>query len=67
MQILVKILLSVLKKIAIAACGEKVIEYIVFEVLEMAVKHSDTEFDDKLVQQLKDAYEENKKAKSLIP
>jgi len=69
MQILIKVLLSILKKIALAACGEAIIEYIVFETLEMAVKHSKTEFDDRIVEQLKESYKANKKAnkESLIP
>ena len=60
MQILIKILMGVLTKIAIAACGESVVEYIVFKALEMAVEHTDSHVDDELVDKIKIAYEQNK-------
>jgi hypothetical protein len=60
MKTLVKILMSVLTKIALAACGEAVVEYIIFKALEMAVDHTDSHVDNELMAKIKAAYNQNK-------
>jgi len=56
--ILVKTLFSILSKIAFSMCGEAVLKAIIFKLLEMAAKHTKTKFDDKLLEQIKENYEE---------
>lgn len=62
MSALIKILFSVLTKIAFAACGEVVIKMCIFKMLHYAAEHSKTHFDDKLLTQIENAYEDREKA-----
>lgn len=61
MSVLIKILFSVLTKIAFAACGEVVIKMCIFKLLHYAAEHSKTHFDDDLLKQIEDSYEKREK------
>ena len=55
-QVFIKILFKVISKIAIAAAGEKVVEYCIFWLLGEAVKTTKTKFDDELLEKIKNEY-----------
>jgi len=63
MNFIVKILFKQLSKIMLAACSQKVIEWLIFELLEMAASHTKTHFDDELFKEIKLAYDK-KEAKA---
>lgn len=61
-QILLKALFKILGKIVIAAAGEKVIEYCIFWLLGEAAKATKTDFDDELLEKIKNEYSQKKGA-----
>lgn len=54
--ILLQTLLSVLTKIVMAACGEKIIAWFIFTVCEYAVKSTKTPCDDEFYRLVREAY-----------
>jgi len=58
MNMIVKVLFKQLTKLMFAACTEHVIKWLIFELLEMAAKHSKTHFDDELIKKIKEVYDE---------
>jgi len=62
MEILIKSLFKVVGRILLSACSDKVIEYVIFWLLDMAAGHSKTDFDNELVTLIKAKYKDQKDA-----
>lgn len=60
MQVFIKILLSVLTKIAMAACGEKVVVWLVFKAAEELAQSTKSDVDDEFVAMVKQSFEDSK-------
>lgn len=58
--VILKTLLTVLTKIAMAACGEKVMAWLLFKVAEEMAENTKTTGDDEFVAMVKKAYEDSK-------
>lgn len=58
--ILLKTLLTVLTKIAMAACGEKIMAWLLFKVAEEMASSTKTKADDEFVAMVKSGYEDSK-------
>lgn len=58
--VILKTLLAVLTKIAIAAAGEEVMAWLLFKVAEDMAKSTKTTGDDEFVAKVKKAYEDSK-------
>lgn len=65
--ILFKALISILTKMAVAACGEKMIEYSLFKFAGLAVKHTETAHDDEWLAEFKKSYKAKQKPSSELP
>lgn len=56
MNMIFKTVLAVLKKILLSLLGEKLVAYMTFSFLEFLAERTDTNIDNKIVKEWKDAY-----------
>ena len=56
MNMILQVIFKQLSKLVMVACSEKVIMWLIFHLLELAVASSKTHFDDELLEQIKEAY-----------
>ncbi len=57
MNMILQVIFKQLSKLVMVACSEKVIMWLIFHLLELAVASSKTQFDDELLEEIKEAYE----------
>ena len=57
MNLILQVIFKQLSKLVMVACSEKVIMWLIFHLLELAVASSKTQFDDELLEEIKKAYE----------